>query len=140
MTKKMKYDNKGISLTAEGVLKEVEVIEENFQQGCHWLDQLNEPVQNATDQCLQIISELNEIVDLLKKKQRKSTQKSTNEPMPRKVQAKLNKTLNWIVALSAVLEKRNRDAARISDCLFNEFEDNDRVVKNLMSIKRALKH
>lgn len=75
MTKNNKRDH-----TVQAMLKEVVAVEETYQQGTQWLDQLAEPVQDAYEKDLQIIRNLNDIADRLsklRKKQRKSPQKST---------------------------------------------------------------
>jgi hypothetical protein len=141
MTKNNKRDHPGN--TVQGMLKEVTAVEEIYQQGTHWLDQLAEPVQDAYEKDLQIIGELNEIANRLRKlrkKQRKSTEKSTVESLSPKVLANLNKTLNRVVAIGDLFEKRKRDAGRIWWCLLEDSEfEVPEIIKKLRSIKHALK-
>ena len=146
MTKNNKRDHRGNTVqarTADQMLKEVTAVEETYQQGTHWLDQLAEPVQDAYEKDSQIIRNLNEIADRLRKlrkKQRKSPQKSTVESLSPEVLAKLNKTLNRVTAISDLFEKRKRDAGRIWWCLLEDSElEVAEIIKKLRSIKHTLK-
>lgn len=141
MTKNNKRDHQ--RNTVQAMLKEVVAVEEAYQQGTQWLDQLAEPVQDAYEKDSQIIENLNEIADRLRKlrkKQRKSPQKSTVESLSPKVLSNLNKTLNRVIAISDLFKKRKRDAGRIWWCLLedSEFEVAE-IIKKLRSIKHALK-
>jgi uncharacterized phage infection (PIP) family protein YhgE len=136
MTKNNKRDH-----TVQAMLKEVVAVEETYQQGTQWLDQLAAPVQDAYEKDSQIIRNLNDIADRLsklRKKQRKSPQKSTVESLS--PLANLNKTLNRVTAISDLFKKRKRDAGRIWWCLLedSEFEVAE-IIKKLRSIKHALK-
>ena len=146
MTKNNKRDHRGNTVqadTADSMLKEVTAVEEIYRQGTYWLVQLAEPVQDAYEKDSQIIENLNEIADRLRKlrkKQRKSPQKSTVESLSPKVLAKLIKTLNRVTAISDLFEKRKRDAGRICWWLLDYSElEVPEIIKKLRSIKQALK-
>jgi predicted nucleic acid-binding Zn-ribbon protein len=102
-------------------LKKLEAAQESFGNESCWLLDLAQAVEGADWQCLQIISDLDKISERLRRNQKKSTQKSTIKPLTPKVQAKLNKTLDTVLALSALFEKRKRDAGRVSYLLLDEF-------------------
>jgi hypothetical protein len=125
---------------ADEVLKKLEAAQESFGNESCWLLDLAQAVEGADWQCLQIISDLDKISERLRKNEKKSTQKSTIKLLTPKVQAKLNKTLDTVLALSALFEKRKRDAGRVSYLLLDEFPDeSDLIRKYAKSIKRALK-
>ena len=125
---------------AHEVLKKLEAAQESLGHEIRWLVDLPQWVEDADSQCLQIISDLDKISERLRRNQKKSTQKSTIKPLSPKVQAKLNKTLDTVLALSALFAKRIRDADRISYLLLDELPEESYLIrKYVKSIKRALK-
>lgn len=128
--------------TVDEMLEKVEMVDAYCQWELGWIQEFSRIAGAAEVGHSQIVSDLNEIANRLKKKKRKDARKGTVERLSPKVQAKLDRTLDRVITLTARCRKRNsgdRSYSTYVDEFGDVSEESELLRDNIDSITRALK-